>query len=129
MTSVLVVDDHRDRCDLAAAILQRGGFEVVCAENGYEALRLAEQLRPGLIVLDLHLPDIDGFEVCRRLRATAATRNTPICAMTAVSTGSDDTREALAVADGIVRKPIDPLKLLATVRAILTASSRARQTA
>ena len=68
MTSVLIVDDYEPFRDSARGLLEGGGFEVVGeAKGGYEALQLAEELHPDVVLLDVHMPDLDGFEVTRRL--------------------------------------------------------------
>ena len=68
MTSVLIVDDYAPFRDSARGLLEGGGFEVVGeAEDGHQALRLAEELHPDVVLLDVHMPDLDGFEVTRRL--------------------------------------------------------------
>ncbi len=109
-------------------MVERAGFDVMQAETGEEALRLAAQHPILIILLDLHLPDIDGFEVCRRLRAAPATRDIRICAMTGVYTGSEDKHEALAAgADGLLRKPVDPDDLKATLDALLRTPARAHR--
>ncbi|MCB0012843.1 MAG: response regulator, partial [Anaerolineales bacterium] len=77
---ILVVDDEANIRDLAKMYLAKEGFEVVIAEDGLEAMALFQQERPDLIVLDLMLPGIDGWEVCRRVRAEG---NTPIIMITA----------------------------------------------
>jgi CheY-like chemotaxis protein len=121
---VLVVDDHRDVRETIVAMLEREGFKAEQAEDATEALALAVY-QPNLILVDLHMPGFDGFELCRLLKASPTTRRIPICAMTAVYGGSDDRREALAIGvDGFLRKPIDPLQLRATVLALLDRPSK-----
>ena len=75
---ILVVDDEHDFRAIVSHVLERGGYEVVTAEDGAEALRRFEESQPDLVVLDGHLPDIDGFEVCRRMRATPRGKSVPI---------------------------------------------------
>jgi CheY-like chemotaxis protein len=129
MPSVLLVDDEPESRDVLGIMLAHVGFDVIVAANGQDALHLAEKA-PDLILLDLHLPSLDGFEVCRRLRALPSTRRIPICAMTALYAGSAEKHEILdAGADAFLRKPIDPTELRATLSALLTTSPPARQIA
>jgi DNA-binding response OmpR family regulator len=116
---ILVVDDEPSHRYTTRMMLQHGGFEVMEASAGYEALsRVGE--RPDLIILDLHLPDISGIEVCRVLKAAPTTATVPIVAVTAVYPGTEERREALdAGADGYLTRPLDTARLLATVRAVL----------
>ncbi|SRR6266542_6298140 len=126
MPSVLLVDDEPESRDVIGIMLDHIGFDVVVATSGQDALRLAEK-GPDLILLDLYLPSLDGFEVCRRLRALPSTRRIPICAMTALYAGSAEKHEILdAGADAFLRKPIDPTELRATLRALLTTSPSGR---
>ena|SRR2546426_8803542 len=129
MRSVLLVDDEPESREVLSIMLAHVGFDVVLAASGQDALHLAEK-QPDLILLDLHLPRLDGFEVCRRLRALPSTRHIPICAMTALYPGSAEKHEILdAGADAFLRKPIDPAELRATLRALLTTSTSARRIA
>ena len=75
---ILVVDDEHDFRVIVSHVLATGGYTVVTAVDGSEGLRLFDERKPDLVVLDGHLPDIDGFEVCRRLRATPRGKNVPI---------------------------------------------------
>src|SRR6266511_2935371 len=94
MPSVLLVDDEPESRDVISIMLTHVGFDVVVATSGQEALRLAAN-GPDLILLDLYLPGLDGFEVCRRLRALPSTRRIPICAMKALYAGSAAKHEIL----------------------------------
>lgn len=117
---VLVVDDHPASRYATARVLRNAGFETMEAENGAGALELA----PGadLVVLDINLPDIDGFEVCRRLRASAATASLPVVHLSATFTGSGDMHHGMqSGADSYLTHPAEPQVLVATVRALLFA--------
>jgi two-component system cell cycle response regulator DivK len=82
-TTVLIVDDYQDSCEMYAAYLTFAGFRALKARDGFEALRLAAEARPDLILMDLNLPGIDGFEVTRRLKADTRTAGIPVVALTA----------------------------------------------
>jgi two-component system alkaline phosphatase synthesis response regulator PhoP len=113
---VLVVDDDVKTVDLVRLYLNRDGYQVLTAYDGIEALRLARESCPDLIVLDLMLPDIDGLEVCRTLRHES---DVPIVMLTARSTDRDKLTGLDLGADDYVTKPFSPKELAARVRAVL----------
>ncbi len=116
---ILVVDDEADIRTLVALNLKREGFRVVTAENGQDALELALAERPVLIVLDLMLPDIQGTEVCRRLRAQHATADIPVLMLTARADEIDRVVGFEVGADDYVTKPFSVRELVLRCRAIL----------
>jgi two-component system alkaline phosphatase synthesis response regulator PhoP len=113
---VLVVDDDKKTVGLVKLYLERDGYQVLTAYDGIEALRLARQRCPNLIVLDLMLPDIDGLEVCRILRHES---DIPIIMLTAKTTDQDKLTGLGLGADDYVTKPFSPKVLAARVRAVL----------
>jgi two-component system OmpR family response regulator len=117
----LVVDDERDFRHLMTMFLQRSGMpiDVEVVVNGAEAVRLAAADPPDLILLDVMMPEMDGFEVCAWLRAHEPTRSIPILMLTALDGPADRTRGFLAGADDYLAKPFDRGELLARVRRIL----------
>ena len=119
--SVLVVDDEPDFRHLISLFLQRSGLplEVATAENGTTGLAAALVDPPDLIVLDVMMPDRNGFEVCQRLRADARTHDVPVLMLTALDEPVDRTRGFLAGIDDFLAKPFDRGELLARVRRIL----------
>ncbi|HEX3274356.1 MAG TPA: response regulator [Gemmatimonadales bacterium] len=122
--NILVVDDNDAERYYVARVLSRAGFEVTEAANGQDALRLALEARPALVTLDIRLPDINGLEVCRRLKANPATRDVPVLHISASFTTAGNKAEGLeGGADGYLTHPVDANELVATVRALL----RARQ--
>jgi DNA-binding response OmpR family regulator len=108
---VLVADDEADILQLVTFVLERGGYETVCARSGDEALRLALELRPSLAVLDVMMPGIDGFEITRRLRAAEETRTMPVILLTARAQPADVSTGMMAGASAYVKKPFDPAEL------------------
>ncbi|MBI4370658.1 MAG: response regulator [Elusimicrobia bacterium] len=116
---ILVVDDEHDFRVIARHVLERGGYRVETASDGEEALRRFDALRPDLVVLDGHLPDLDGFEVCRRLRARPSGAKVPILLCTVRSALSTVAEGLAAGADGYVLKPFEMEELLARVAAAL----------
>jgi PAS domain S-box-containing protein len=127
--TVLCVDDDADTRLTYRWIFEHAGFVVQEAATGAEALRQA-QARPDVVLLDVNLPDINGFEVCRRLKAHPATRNVPVLHLSAVYVGSEDRAHGLEEgAAGYLVKPVEPHELLAQVHALLRlheAEERAR---
>jgi len=113
---VLVVDDDAKTVELVRLYLDRDGYQVLTAYDGVEALRLARESYPDLIVLDLMLPDIDGLEVCRTLRRES---DVPIIMLTARTTDQDKLTGLDIGADDYVTKPFSPKELAARVRAVL----------
>jgi len=113
---VLVVDDDVKTVELVKLYLDRDGYQVLTAYNGVEALRLAREGHPDLVVLDLMLPDIDGLEVCRTLRRES---DVPIIMLTARTTDQDKLVGLDLGGDDYVTKPFSPKELMARVRAVL----------
>ncbi len=113
---VLVVDDDVKTVELVKLYLNRDGYRVLVAYDGIEALRLARETRPDLIVLDLMLPGIDGLEVCRILRDES---DVPIIMLTARTTDEDKLTGLGLGADDYISKPFSPRELAARVRAVL----------
>jgi PAS domain S-box-containing protein len=116
---LLVVDDNQPSRYATVRILRAAGFDTIEAATGSETLRLATG-DIDLVVLDINLPDIDGFEVCRQLRASRETADLPICYLSATFTANEDIARGMSTgADGYLTHPSDPLVLVATVRALL----------
>ena len=116
---IMVVDDERDFRAIVSHVLERGGYQVVTAADGMEGLAAFESRRPDLVVLDGHLPDIDGFEVCRRLRARPDGKTVPILLCTVRSALSTVSEGFEAGATGYVLKPFEMEELLERVAAAL----------
>ena len=116
---VLVVEDEPDIRDLLAFHLERDGYQVTRATTGPEALRQLRAAPPDLVILDLMLPELDGLEVCRRLRADPATATLPVIMLTAKGDEVDRVVGLELGADDYVVKPFSPKEMLARVRAVL----------
>jgi two-component system, OmpR family, response regulator len=119
---VLVVDDEPNIRELVQVALKFHGCAVTTAASGREALRQADATRPDLIVLDIMMPDMDGFEVCRRLRAGG--NEVPVIFLTARDTASDTVTGLVIGGDDYVTKPFSVEALVARVRAVLRRTSR-----
>jgi DNA-binding response OmpR family regulator len=114
--AILVVEDDLKTVDLIRLYLEKDGYRVLVAYDGYRAIDIARNSRPGLIILDLMLPKIDGLDVCRILRAE---NNIPIIMLTAKTTEEDKLAGLDLGADDYVTKPFSPRELVARVRAVL----------
>jgi two-component system phosphate regulon response regulator PhoB len=118
-THVLVVEDEAALADLLKYNLEKEGYRVSVANDGEEALVVADESAPDLVVLDWMLPKAPGIEVCRRLRARQDTRNTPIVMLTARTEESDRIRGLDVGADDYLTKPFSMNELLARLRAVM----------
>jgi putative two-component system response regulator len=116
---VLIVDDESSARIALATLLRREGFEVRDVSNGEAALSECASFRPDLILLDIVMPGVDGFEVCRRIKATPETRLTPVVLITGLSATEDRIKGINAGADDFLSKPIDFNELLARTRSLL----------
>jgi two-component system alkaline phosphatase synthesis response regulator PhoP len=125
---ILVVDDEEDIVQILRYNLQKEGYDVTTALNGPEALALATDQRFDLVLLDVMMPGIDGFEVCRRLRTTPAYASTPIIFLTARAGEIDQILGLELGADDYIQKPISPRVLMARVKTVLRRSSESVRT-
>jgi two-component system alkaline phosphatase synthesis response regulator PhoP len=116
---ILVVDDEKDLTALVSLHMKMAGFEVLTASNGEKALDLSREEKPDLIILDLMLPKIDGWQVCERLRQDAVTKDIPVIMLTARAQIEDKLKGFEAGADDYVTKPFSPRELVARVKRVL----------
>jgi DNA-binding response OmpR family regulator len=123
--TILVVDDEANIVDLAALYLEQEGFRVQSASDGAKALEMIARQPPALLVLDLMLPGVDGWEVCRRVRSGKVAPDLPIIMLTARDDDVDKIVGLELGADDYVIKPFNPRELVARVKAILRRTRRA----
>lgn len=116
---VLVVEDDPAARRLISFALEQDGYEVLTASNGLEGLTKAQTERPEILVLDVMLPGLDGFEVCRRLRADTETSGVLVLMLSAKAQESDKTTGLKMGADDYLAKPADPLEVAARVKTLL----------
>ena len=124
--SILVVDDDPDIARFVEVNLRSAGYDVTVASDGEEALLKAGSLRPDLVLLDVMMPRIDGFEVAHRLRRNPQTSNTSIIMLTAKALATDKVLGLTAGADDYIIKPFDPIELLARVKGTLRRAKEMR---
>ena len=113
---ILVVEDHEENRRIVRDLLTSAGYEIVEAVTGEEGVTLAESERPDLILMDIQLPGLDGYEATRRIKANPALRQIPIIAVTSYALSGDDVKARAAGCDAYVAKPFSPRALLAKIR-------------
>jgi two-component system alkaline phosphatase synthesis response regulator PhoP len=124
---LLIADDNAQNVELLEAYLAAGDWEVRTAPDGEETLRLVRDWRPDLILLDIMMPKISGFEVCKRLRADPQTHDIAVLMVTGLDQPSDMDKAVEAGTDDFVTKPIKKPELLLRVRSLLTAKKNKRE--
>ncbi len=123
---VLIADDDRDIVRFVEVNLRLEGFEVITAHDGHDALTKALDLQPNLILLDVMMPRMDGYEVCTKLRADGRSAHIPVIMLTAKSLSADKVLGLTAGADDYIIKPFDPMELIARVKTTLRRASEMR---
>jgi two-component system cell cycle response regulator DivK len=116
---ILVVEDQDDNRRILRDLLTASGYELIEAVDGEQGLAAAQKERPDLILMDIQLPGIDGYEVTRRIKADEALRSIPIIAVTSYALSGDDQKAFAAGCDAYVTKPFSPRDLLAKIREYL----------
>jgi CheY-like chemotaxis protein len=125
MTKILLIEDNEMNRDMLSRRLAMRGFDVVVAIDGSSGAAAAATEQPDLILMDVSLPDLDGFEVTRLLRAQPATASIPVIALTAHTMETDRLRAAEAGCQDYDTKPVDLARLIAKITALLPAAHRA----
>lgn len=118
-SAILVIEDNEQNIYLATFLLEKAGFKVVQARSGEEGLALSRKSPPALILLDIQLPEMDGYEVVRRLKRQPETADIAVVAVTSYAMAGDRETILAAGCQGYVEKPIDPDTFVATVTAFL----------
>jgi len=119
MAKILVVEDNPHNLELIKIVLEKDGFEVIKAEDGLRAIEEARLHHPDLIMMDMQLPGIDGYETTRRLKADKELSKIPVLAVTAYALPGDEEKALKAGCSGYIPKPIDTRKLSKTIREVL----------
>jgi CheY-like chemotaxis protein len=128
MAIVLYADDDHEHRVMMHMVLRGQGIILLEAKDGYEAVRLIEQERPDLIILDLFMPLLDGFGVLRIIKAKPSTRDIPVIVLSAWPTGDNRNRAKMAGAAGFVAKPYEPQALTQVIKQTLAAENRSTLT-
>ena len=116
---ILVVEDQEDNRRILHDLLTQAGFDLIEAENGEDAVASAQAGRPDLILMDIQLPLLDGYEATRRIKANPELKGIPIVAVTSYALSGDEEKARAAGCDGYIAKPYSPRQMLAKVREIL----------
>ncbi len=123
---ILIVDDNPQNLKLTRIVLEHDGYEIRTAADATHALELLGSFRPAVILTDLQMPDMDGFEFTRRLKADPGTRDIVVVALTAYAMKGDEKRAYDAGCDGYIAKPFDTTKLGRQIREIVAAKTEKR---
>jgi len=118
---ILIVEDQEDNRAILRDLLSQAGYDLIEAADGGEGVELAQKERPDLILMDIQLPVIDGYEATRRIKGNAALKSIPIIAVTSYALSGDEAKARAAGCDGYVTKPFSPRDLLAKVREYMPA--------
>ncbi len=116
---ILVVEDQEDNLRILRDLLGSAGYRMIEAATGRDGVALAERHHPDLILMDVQLPDFDGYEATRRIKANPSLRRTPVIAVTSYALSGDDAKALEAGCDGYVSKPFSPRALLGKIREYL----------
>lgn len=106
--SILIIEDNEQNMYMLSYLLESSNYKVIKAYNGIDGLRLAHENHPEIILIDIQLPDMDGYEICSKLRHNGLPKNTTLIAVTSYAMGGDKEKSLEAGADGYIEKPINP---------------------
>ncbi|MCX7550896.1 response regulator [Xanthomarina sp. F2636L] len=107
-STILIIEDNEQNMYMLSYLLTQSNYTVIEAFNGVDGLRLAHENNPEIILIDIQLPDMDGYEICNKLRHNGLPKNTTIIAVTSYAMGGDKEKALDAGADGYLEKPINP---------------------
>jgi len=125
--TVLLVDDHEQNLELLQAYLEELGCSITLARDGVEAVRAVEESPPDLVLLDVMMPRLSGFQVCEKIKSDPATRDIPVIMVTALGEISDVERAVDVGADDFLTKPVHQIELVTRVKSLLRVSLLKRQ--
>jgi two-component system cell cycle response regulator DivK len=116
---ILVVEDTEDNRQILRDLLSMAGYELIEAHDGAEGVAKAAEHKPDLILMDIQMPVMDGFEATRRIKADPALKSIPVIAVTSYALSGDEEKTRAAGCDGYIAKPFSPRQMLAKVRALI----------
>ncbi len=119
MALALIVEDNENNMELISFILEANGEETLKAVNGVEGVQRALHEKPDYVILDIQLPDIDGLEVLKQIRASEEGKNIPVIAMTSYAMSGDKEKMIQAGCNGYIEKPIDPERVMSQIHDVL----------
>ena len=117
---ILIVEDQEDNRTILRDVLSTVGYELIEALNGEDGVKLAQNERPDLILMDIQLPKMDGYEATQQIKSIAELKTIPIIAVTSYALSGDEAKARAAGCDGYIAKPFSPRELLAKVRKFLS---------
>ena len=117
---ILIVEDQEDNRTILRDVLSTVGYELIEALNGEDGVKLAQDERPDLILMDIQLPKMDGYEATQQIKSIAELKTIPIIAVTSYALSGDEAKARAAGCDGYIAKPFSPRELLAKVRKFLS---------
>lgn len=115
---VLIIEDNVQNMYMLAYLLSQNDYEVIQSFSGVDGIKKAEEFLPEIILLDIQLPDMDGYAICRKLKNNGLPKNTIIIAVTSHAMGGDREKALEAGADGYIEKPIDPDTFISQMKSI-----------
>ena len=118
----LVIEDNENNSELISFILEHSGYNVVVAKNGLDGLKMAENVLPDFIILDVQLPDIDGFEVLQKIRSNVVLKKIPVIIMSSYALSGDKKRMQELGANFYIEKPINPETIIRDIKLTLNNS-------
>ena len=119
MTTFLMIEDNDDNAELLTQLLANSGYDISWAPDGETGIKQAIKQKPDIILLDIQLPDIDGREVLKRIRASDGLKKTPVIAVTSYAMSGDREQLLAAGCDGYIEKPIDPISFIEQIEGII----------
>ena len=124
MAKILFIDDDTRIQMVVKIMLQKGGYEVRCVSSGFEAFQVIDEYCPDLILLDVMMPGMDGYEVCRKLKTNEKTKTIPVIMLTALGMGEDFEKALQNGADWYIVKPFNSRQLLSRIASLLKGKKR-----
>ena len=115
MKKILIVEDNNTNLYMMTFMLEKAGYKTVSARNGAESIKIATFEKPDLILMDMQMPIMDGYEATKQLKANDETKQIPIIALTSYAMAGDKEKTLNAGCDGYIEKPIDPEKILSEI--------------